>query len=231
MEHPKPILPAVFNPFLEFFSEPEREAQGNWARDALQTLCELGERTGNTFRPQTLALLLNLLRMAKDAMQSGRRWEPLRYGTGAGECFTQRDLQRIANHARALREHVLKLKLTSFVFDLHIQGRIPRRDLLYLSFKDNREFVPEGNLVALDTVMRVPALAREHKRLLRKPTDYALWRVCRYVKQTTGSWNDSLLAHILGPLEIPGCGTAGDLKEWRSRFIRRVTEEGRKPGV
>jgi hypothetical protein len=217
-------LPANLERFLGTVATKDPEYGAN-ARKAVEKLCEMGQTAGRDFDPETLAHDLEYIRIWQDEAESGHAWRPLQYGRRADEAFSPHHLKRIANRARELQNDMLKLRQTAFIFELNATKRIPEGDLLH-----------HQTGAALNTLTELPALASSlygrprrnaappntapRSRMLPQ-TEYGLWQLSHYVKETTGRWNDSLLVDILGPLRIPHCQGVDALKMWRSHRTHR----------
>jgi hypothetical protein len=207
-------LPGAFEWFLRVFKSmgSGREAQEKQARNALEKLCQQGSEAGKGFEPNVLAYHLDGFRRAVDAKKFDRPSEPLRYGKRDAQRLNQGDLNRIAERARKLQSDIQNLRKAPLILDLCWTGVIPSGDLLSQAVKDE-------DVVALKTLINLPSLVRQNKRgkTHLSEMDDRLWVLCRYIKATTGGWHDSLLADILGPLEIPYCRSAEALRNWRHR--------------
>jgi methionine synthase II (cobalamin-independent) len=152
-----------------------------------------------------------MIRSCVEAKASGGLPGPLQFGYLDTDHFDADDLKRIARLARELRDEVRNLKRTNLVFELQIGGRIPPGDLLSAPLADEE-------VAALKTLMDLPAIARSHKKTHLPGMDYSLWRVCRFVGETTGHPNDRLLVDIVGPLRIPHTQSPDALKVWRNHL-------------
>ena len=213
--------PDEFHGFLEIVraKQPELEAL---IRNTLETLCEKGRIANRGFDRKELALQLILVNVVPFAKAAG--WKPerdlLRYGKDAHEVLKFRDLDRIAKCAQELRQAVPRLRLTNLVYYLHLTGQIPAGDFLSLQFSENGTLVLHDP-VALNVLAELPALGSQAKGEYLMGSDSRLWALCRYVKRTTGGWNDALVVKILEPLGVPHCESADALKMWRTRLSKK----------
>jgi|ERR1051325_313467 hypothetical protein len=215
-------IPAAFDFFLQL-ARDKGIAYETQVRNALGTLCQGGYKAGKGFDPNVLSLLLRLLVIVPHAKRSG--WNPklelLRYGNGNKHRFTHRDLRRITERAQQLGEDVRKLKRTNLVFYLYSLGQIPPGDLLDLQFTDDRQFIDEVP-VALNTLVKFNIVASQASASYLRGPDGSLLTLCRYIKRTTGSWNDALLVDILQPFQVPHTNSLDALKMWRSRQVTEI---------
>ena len=229
-------LPASLELFLRFL-RPKGSAYETQARNALLELCQLGEAEGKNFDHDTLAMHLELIRIWQDHQAAGKMAGVFQYGIEKDQNFSGDKLKEIADRARQLRQDVVRLQRTSFVFELSVIQRIPPGDLLH-----------DRTGAALSTLGELPQLAamlyprrrgktvqpaRGPRTRMLRGTDYELWFISDYLEKTTGQPRDPLLCDILAPLKIPHCFDVGDkkgasapdnLKKWRSDVKRRLAE-------
>jgi hypothetical protein len=208
MGHHSGGLPSEFEWFLRILKRL-RPDYSNQAKNALKELCQRGQRAGKGFDPKLLAYQLGRPLGAINAERIGRPESPP---------LRANDLKRIARRARKLQEDVEYLK-TSLGFDLFVTGVIP--------------VWPDDALIVLKALATADAphvmeVVRRRRRRGKKGRDVPgaelpLELLCRYVKKTTSSWNDSLLSAILDPLEVPHTESAQALMVWRKR---RGLQEG-----
>jgi hypothetical protein len=190
-------------------------------RRALERLCAKGERMNRGFVRRKLASRLNMLLRFQDLTRRGRIWDdPLRFGESPKQRFSKNRLRRIAALARKLQEEVKDLLLTGLIFETRIEGRIPKSDVL-------RSQLPHASL---NTLVELPELAKAYGTggYPHSVTDGQLWLLCKYIKETTMGWNDSLVVDLLEPLGMKHCASVDTLKNWRSRVAQEVTPKAPK---
>ena len=109
--------------------------------------------------------------------------------------------------------------MTGLIFETRVEGRIPKSDLLCSKLVD----------ASLNTLVELPKLAKEYGGggYPQSVTDGQLWLLCKYIKDTTMGWNDSLVVDLLEPLGVKHCSSGDALKNWRSRVAQEVTPECR----
>lgn len=92
------------------------------------------------------------------------------------------------------------------------------------------DVIKDDNVMAVNTLLNLPTIVRSRPKKETRLSNESLWTLCRYVKATTGRWNDANMAAILGPLGIPYCQSEDALKMWRHRTASTLRQcSGRFP--
>ncbi len=240
-------LPEGFHDFVTLLDEsvPDR-LQHARALYALNRLCHNGRELRRGFNANTANTVLvavcqhSLRRLSPD---------PLSFGAGKTERFRRTDLKEFAKRTEQLISYVRKLKRTHLVVYLQATGVIPADDVLsapYLHHEGETAHIVQslkgllglpmdaplddayvGRLARLlETVIALPRLLTQYTAAFNPLGDYLLSFLCQYVHQTTGRWNDALLANILSPFRVPHTESTEALRVWRNRTLHpRVTRK------
>ena len=216
---------------------------------ALDQLCRKGQKTQKGFDPDKVNTFLLAICAHSERRPSP---DPLRFGPGAAERFTKRDLKKYAKCTERLIDYIKKLKKTHLVVYLQVTGAIPADDVLsapYLHHEGETAHIvhslkglfgipmdlPETDTYIeelgqrLATVVALPDLRERYNRGFSPLGDYLLFGLCRYVYETTGAWNDALLVEILDAFKVPHTESTEALRVWRNRTLHpRVTRKRSK---
>jgi hypothetical protein len=199
------------------------------AGDALRRLEEIGLKAGKGFAISMVKYHLGALALTLRPKNRAQPINILAFGSGRDEHFTIKAMAEILKQLQRVIKEVAKLNRTPLVALLRRTGTISFESALSGPGLDEDESIapllglhpqPPDDLYLARLVRDLKLVARAARDYSKKSqalVDVHLWRLCAYIFETTGNWNDQIVVDLLLPLRALHCESPESLRQWRTR--------------